>query len=74
MPRTLKQKKEKAVNYAKELGKLLDPKYFDKASQAIDKKDKKALKAVMKEAGIPETVLTEIREDYATSGWGWGWD
>lgn len=74
MPRDLKQKQDKAVDYAKELGKLLDPKYFDKASRAVHGKDKKALKAVMKEAGISESILTELKADYATEGWGWGWE
>ena len=71
--KALEMKKANAVGLAFWATKLMDPKYFDKASKAIANKDKKALLKVCDEAGIPKEVISGIREDYATEGWGWGW-
>ena len=75
---SIEQKRLRAIEYAFWAGKLLDPKYFDKASKAIADKNKKAFLEIAKEAGIPREVLDrfveEIRPlDIPSSGWGWGW-
>ena len=73
MAEKIDKKRLKAIEYAFWAGKLMDPKYFNKATKAIEKKDKKALLAVANEAGIPKSVFKQINLDYATEGWGWGW-
>ena len=84
-PLSLEQKRLKAIEYAFWAGKLLEPEYFNKASEAIAKKDKDAFFKVAKDAGIPEEVLKQFSDDSKSltlnqpggwggwGGWGGGW-
>jgi predicted Ser/Thr protein kinase len=75
---SIEEKRLKAIKYALYAEKLLDPKYFDKATKAIAKKDKDAFFKIAKDAGIPNDVLNDFREDIEPldlkmlDGWG-GW-
>ena len=70
---SLEQKRLKAIEYAFWAGKLLDPKYFDKASKAIADRDKNALIKICVDAGIPTDVVKRAGEDRAEFlGDGWG--